>query len=198
MDGYGQRFALIEGFFGEGEADDDGGLLGGSGEELGFGRERRLGTFLERGKKLVIAVEIDGGGGLVFVGVAVGGGELRLEAANPERFFGRVVERERDGDEERMLSGDFGGGDEIDGAGALGLGALVESDDADDEGDGGDADYDDANGWEITFGGAEFIADVEVGGSGLGWIGRRGRERRRVCGHGFDCRFRWGIGEGEG
>ena len=118
-----------------------------------------------------IAVEIDGGGRFVFVSVTVGAGELRFESVNPERLVGGVVQRHGDGNEQVLRTiawaGNLGGSDEINGAGSLRLGALLEHDNAYHDGDRCNADKHDACGREITFGSPEFFADVEVGG-GLG------------------------------
>ena len=63
------------------------------GASLVSGWERRLGAFFQNREGLEVAVEIDGGGGLVFVGFAVGGGELGIQRVNPERAVGGIVQR---------------------------------------------------------------------------------------------------------
>ena len=65
-----------------------------SGQQLGFGRKRRLGTLFQSRKRLEIAVEIHRRSRVVVERLAVGGGELRFEGVNPQRLsavFRRVM-----------------------------------------------------------------------------------------------------------
>ena len=166
----GQGFALIEGFPGDLETDNDGSSLFGSGQQLGFGRKRRLGTFFQSRERLVIAVEIHGRSGFIVEGVAVGGGELRFEGVNPQRFVRRIAQRESDGGQDHVLAGHFGGSDEIDRTRSLRFRSFLESEDSHNDSDGGDADQDNASGRKIALGGSEFVADVKLGNRlGRGW-----------------------------
>jgi len=181
---------MVEDFLGDREADDDGSPFCSPGQEFSFRRERRAGIFLQNRKGLEVAVEIDGRGGLVFVVMAIGGRELRFEGMDPEWLVGGITQSECDGDEEQILAGHFGGGNKIDRTGTLGPGTLVKSDDGDDDSDGDKADQNDAGGWKVALGGAEFISDIEVGKRG----GRRsgsGQGGRRRCGVGRRGRTGW-------
>ena len=148
---------------------------------------------------LKVAVEIDGGGGFVFVDVAVGGGELRLEGVNPKRLFGAILQGERHRDEKHALAGNLGGGDEIDRAPSLRFGTLVEGDDRHYDGHRGDADQDNSSGRQIALGGSKFLANVEVGrlsGSGCrSGGGHGGRWIRDLVGHQLIVEFDPGIRE---
>src|ERR1700686_135277 len=74
----GQGFALIESLFRDFETNDDGSSLFGSCQQLGFGRQRRRGTFFQSRKRLEIAIQIDGRSGVIVESLVVGGGKLRF------------------------------------------------------------------------------------------------------------------------
>jgi hypothetical protein len=82
---------------------------------------------------------------------------------NPQRSVRRVSQRESYGGQNHILTGYFGGSDEIDGTRSLRLRSFLESENSHNHCDRGDADHDNAGGREIALGGSEFVANVKLG-----------------------------------